>query len=133
LQDTAPVALLERWAEAAAAAERGVLDVLLPDVVAHLHDLCGAIGCQSHRDGPAVADAERYWSDQAAMRLRAAGYGSLGIDLVLAGSQFEVSRAITGRRTRGEITAMISRGPAKAAEHLAVYGFAPAPLGESSN
>src|SRR5207237_815411 len=79
---------------------------------------------QTHRRGPFVLEAARFWARYADTRLRLAGHGGLRLDLdgaarvgdmnadvVVAGTAFELLRVLTGRRSRAQADAVhVERG-----------------------
>jgi hypothetical protein len=103
--------LLDQWQDLIAVAPEGALDALAPDLTVHLFDLLGALGRTAHRTDPIVANALRFWAPFAGVVPEESGM-----------SEFELLRAITGRRSRRQAPDL----PLEAA----VYGWRASPLEE---
>lgn len=123
----------------------GPASLLIGDVVTHEHDLRGAVKRPGARDSDAVRIAlERYvkWFGK---RLKDAGLPSVVVDAggrtwqagildpaaEIEGEPFELLRALTGRRTIGEISSLKWTGdPAPYIEYFSTYPAARASLSE---
>jgi hypothetical protein len=130
-------ALVAEWRNLADHAPASALAGVLPDVVVHLFDLYGLTGQTTHRERPFVFEALEFWHQMANRRVSGAGYDglllnladgrSLGVDgaeVVAEGSAFELLRAITGRRSRGQACSLrVVAGDPAALDHLALYGW----------
>jgi uncharacterized protein (TIGR03083 family) len=137
-------ALVEEWSTLVAQAPAAALEGVLPDAVVHLFDLFGLLGRTTHRDRPFLLHTLGFWGQMADLRLRATGYagvrlhladdhqiGAPDAEVVIAGTAFELLRAITGRRARpqGRALQLLAGGHA-ALDHLALYGWRATELDE---
>jgi uncharacterized protein (TIGR03083 family) len=141
-----PVAeIVAEWNEAAPAFE-GLLDHIGPpgcqavlDVVTHEHDIRTALGAAGHRDSDAVEVgltfvAPRFVEVAAESGLSVgvaattgARWGDEDAPLVLAGTPFELVRALTGRRSVEQLRALDWRGDCEPVIASFTYGpFHPA-------
>jgi Mycothiol maleylpyruvate isomerase N-terminal domain len=137
-------ALIAEWSALVEHAPVAALEGILPDAVVHLFDLLGLTGRTTHRHLPFVAHALEFWGQMTDLRLRAAGYSGLRLQLaddhslgapdaevVIAGTTFELLRTITGRRSRPQARALqLLSGDQAALDHLALYGWRATALDE---
>jgi hypothetical protein len=116
-QRATPIAaLVDEWAQLEADAPPDALSGLFPDITVHFFDLLGAARTRAHRTHPFVVAALAFWLQQSSTRLERTAQrrvrlemldgvgqreviGESGAEVVVAGSAFELLRAITGRRS----------------------------------
>jgi hypothetical protein len=141
-RETPVAVLIAQWRRLAARAPAAALSALFPDVAVHFFDLLGAAASSAYRDRAFVVPALRFWSGFAEMRLQQAGRGPIRLELlvtspgedepigpayapvVVAGTPFELLRAIVGRRSLRQSRKLRWDGAdAVAMEMFAVYGW----------
>jgi len=133
--------LTAEWDSLALDAPAAALAGLFPDVAVHFFDLLGSVGRAGYRDEPFVVVALRFWAANCEIRLQQAGRGPLRLELdetsgsaesigsvdaplVVAGTPFELLRAIVGRRSRRQADALRWEGADEVArECFSVYGW----------
>jgi uncharacterized protein (TIGR03083 family) len=143
VQERASASLAEVCAEWVASGPRlearlggGGRDELVIDVTSHEHDVRGAVGRPGHRDAPAVAYAlesvvetlAAWWpAGLPAVRLAGdSGAWTLGAGAPAASlraSDFELLRAVMGRRSRAQLLALDWDADAEPyVDHLHIFG-----------
>lgn len=144
--------LVAEWTDAAPGFESllttmpGIMSgALTGDAVTHEQDIRAAIGKPGARDGAALGLVLDYYAEQLGTRISGAGHGALrirrGSGEVVVGEgdpaatvttdDFELLRALTGRRTNDQIAAYEWEGDASPyLEIFSNYGMPEAPITE---
>jgi hypothetical protein len=129
-------ALVEEWTQLEDDATPQALAGLFPDIAVHLFDLLGATRTEAYRKHPFVVPALASWLEQSSTRLeqtaqqrmclnvldeggRHVVVGAQEAEVVVAGTAFELLRAITGRRSRRQAKTLQWEG----ANEFAVRSF----------
>ena len=122
-----------------------IAGMMLGDLVTHEHDLRGAIGEHGERDSEGVAAATYTYVRRLGRRLRDAELPTLLVvgssgrwpagkdepQATVTADDFELLRALTGRRTDDEIRGLEWDGdPETFLPHFSMYGHPPRSLGE---
>jgi Mycothiol maleylpyruvate isomerase N-terminal domain len=136
--------MLEEWTVIAPGFETALQSVRVwpgfLDVLAHEHDIRGAVDRPAGRDGiDVIASAEwllSFWNPPVPLVVRtgrtervlgnSGGDRLAGADLVLATTAFEVFRFRLGRRSPAQLRAMAWTGdPAPVLDHMVIFGPEP--------
>ena len=140
-RDTPLVVLMAEWRRLAADAPAEALSALFPDMAVHFFDLLGTGGNSAYRDHAFIVPVLLFWTGFAEVRLQQSGRGPIRLELiatpsgedsigpahatvVVAGTPFELLRAIVGRRSLRRARDLRWDGADRVAlESFAVYGW----------